>query len=326
LALSRTVPDAYAQFGRVLVMPNLKTPITTAALAHTYLSQILQHLPPDSPPWAWLSLYLTDNTTPAIIREAHQTGFILAAKLYPAGATTLSDHGVTQITKIFPALETMQAIGMPLCIHAEVTSPDIDIFDREKVFINTILAEIMTHFPALKITLEHITTTEAVDFILAAPDNIAATITPHHLWLNRNDLFAGGIKPHHYCLPILKRKNHQEKLRWAATSGHARFFLGTDSAPHTRDKKESDCGCAGIYHGTTSIALYATIFDQMGELDKLENFSSVFGAQFYNLPLPTRTITLMKQNQIIPELLEFNNNTLVPFMAGQTLPFKLLDY
>jgi dihydroorotase len=271
-------------------------------------------------------LYLTDNTTPEQIQAAVDGDLVVAAKLYPAGATTNSDSGVTDITNIYPALEKMQQLSMPLLVHGEVTDAAIDIFDREAVFIERILIQVVQDFPELKIVFEHITTKDAVDFVLSAGVNIAATITPHHLLANRNDMLVGGIKPHYFCLPILKRENpHQKALLSAATSGNAKFFLGTDSAPHAKNDKESSCGCAGILSAHCAIELYASVFESQNALDKLEGFASIFGADFYGLPHNTDTITLKKQDWTVPDSYPFSDSIVVPFMAGKIMDWKLVS-
>ncbi|CAB5495078.1 Dihydroorotase [Bathymodiolus thermophilus thioautotrophic gill symbiont] len=324
-ALKSIVGMTAAQMGRAIIMPNLNPPVSNATQAHAYRQEILSALPKDSEFNPLMVLYLTDNTTPKDIQEALDNN-VVAAKLYPAGATTNSDNGVTNITKLYPTLAYMQKLGMPLLLHGEVTRSDVDIFDREAVFIDEILSQVVHDFPELKIVFEHITTKEAVDFVLASHDKIAATITPHHLLANRNDMLVGGIKPHYFCLPILKRKNpHQSALLAAATSGNAKFFLGTDSAPHATTDKESACGCAGIFTAHCAIELYATVFERQNALHKLENFASKFGADFYNLPHNTQTITLHKQDWVIPANYPFANSTIVPFMATKTLSWKQLD-
>jgi dihydroorotase len=269
-------------------------------------------------------LYLTDNTTPKQIQTAFDGGLVVAAKLYPAGATTNSDSGVTDINNIYPSLEKMQQLGVPLLVHGEVTDAKVDIFDREAVFIEQILSKVIEDLPDLKIVFEHITTKTAVDFVLSSGNNIAATITPHHLLANRNDMLVGGIKPHYFCLPILKRRDpHQLALLKAATSGNAKFFLGTDSAPHAKEHKESDCGCAGVLNAHCAIELYATVFDSQNAMDKLEGFASFFGADFYNLPRNTDTIVLKKQDWVVPSSYAFADSTIVPFMAGKMLNWKM---
>lgn len=320
-ALTSTVPDAAATFGRAIIMPNLVPPVMNAQQIIDYKARILAQRPAGSQFEPLMVLYLTDNTSADDIRAAKAAGAI-ACKLYPAGATTNSDSGVTDLKNVYPALEAMQAEGMLFLLHGEVTDADIDIFDREKAFIDRTLVGLAKDFPNLKMVMEHITTKDAVEFVANAGDNIAATITAHHLLFNRNHMLAGGIRPHYYCLPILKRNIHQQALIAAATSGNPKFFLGTDSAPHAKDKKEAACGCAGAYTAFHAIELYATIFDQAGALDKLENFASVYGPDFYGLPRNTDTITLEKTDWQLPEQLPLGQDTLVPLMAGETLHWK----
>lgn len=323
-ALTRTANDAAKQFNRVIVMPNLVPPVTNSDEAKIYRDNIIAALDSGLSLDPLMVLYLTDLTDAAGIEAAAASGLVYAAKLYPAGATTNSDSGVTDIKKIYPALEAMQKTGMVLAIHGEVTHSDIDIFDREAVFIETILKQIVSDFPDLRIVFEHITTAQAVEFVKASNDNIAATITAHHLLYNRNDMLAGGIRPHYYCLPILKRQKHQQALLDAATSGNPKFFLGTDSAPHTKGSKESDCGCAGAYTAFTAIELYAEAFDGMNALDKLEGFASFYGADFYRLPRNTSTITLEKASWQAPKQLSMADDELVPLRAGQDILWRLV--
>ncbi len=311
------------QFARAIIMPNLKPPVTTTAQAESYRERILQALPGDSDFQPLMTLYLTDGTTPGEITRAKNSGAVFAVKLYPAGATTNSDSGVTQLQKTYSALAAMEAHGLPLLVHGEVTDPAVDVFDREKVFIDKQLAPLVAQFPNLKIVFEHITTQDAVNFVLDAGDNIAATITPHHLLLNRNAMLVGGIHPHNYCLPVLKRETHREALVAAATGGNPKFFLGTDSAPHRRGAKESACGCAGIYSAHAALELYASAFEQANALDKLEGFASHFGADFYDLPRNTDTITLDRCEQTVPKEITFGKQTLVPFFAGETLAWTV---
>ena len=313
-----------AQMGRAIIMPNLSPPVSNAAQAKQYHQEIMSALPADTRFTPLMVLYLTDNTTPKQIQTAFDGGLVVAAKLYPAGATTNSDSGVTDINNIYPSLEKMQQLGVPLLVHGEVTDAKVDIFDREAVFIEQILSKVIEDLPDLKIVFEHITTKTAVDFVLSSGNNIAATITPHHLLANRNDMLVGGIKPHYFCLPILKRRDpHQLALLKAATSGNAKFFLGTDSAPHAKEHKESDCGCAGILNAHCAIELYATVFDSQNAMDKLEGFASFFGADFYNLPRNTDTIVLKKQDWVVPSSYAFADSTIVPFMAGKILNWKM---
>jgi len=313
-----------AQMGRAIIMPNLSPPVSNAAQAKQYHQEIMNALPADTRFTPLMVLYLTDNTTPKQIQTAFDGGLVVAAKLYPAGATTNSDSGVTDINNIYPSLEKMQQLGVPLLVHGEVTDAKVDIFDREAVFIEQILSKVIEDLPDLKIVFEHITTKTAVDFVLSSGNNIAATITPHHLLANRNDMLVGGIKPHYFCLPILKRRDpHQLALLKAATSGNAKFFLGTDSAPHAKEHKESDCGCAGVLNAHCAIELYATVFDSQNAMDKLEGFASFFGADFYNLPRNTDTIVLKKQDWVVPSSYAFADSTIVPFMAGKMLNWKM---
>ncbi len=322
-ALDTLVPHTAAQFARAIVMPNLKPPVTTTSRAVAYRDSILAARPVDSEFDPLMTLYLTDNTSAAEITHAKASSYVYAVKYYPAGATTNSDSGVTDISKTYPALEALQYTGMPLLLHGEVTDPDIDIFDREAVFIERVLTPLMKDFPALKIVLEHITTKQAVEFVTDGPDNLAATITPQHLLFNRNAMFKGGIRPHLYCLPILKRNVHQQALVQAATSASPKFFLGTDSAPHTRHAKESACGCAGIYSAHAAIELYATAFEQADALDKLEGFASFYGADFYGLPRNNTTITLVKKDWCVPASYQFQDDALIPLLAGENLSWKL---
>jgi dihydroorotase len=321
--LARTVADAARQFGRAIAMPNLLPPVTNSAEAATYRERILAARPAGSDFEPLLVLYLTDNTDPAEIAIAKASGFVHACKLYPSGATTNSDSGVTDIKKIYPVLAEMQKHQLPLLIHGEVTDSHVDIFDREAMFITRTLLPLTRDFPALKIVLEHITTSEAVQFVSDSPAHIAATITAHHLLFNRNDMLAGGIRPHFYCLPILKRNSHQQALIQAATSGSGKFFLGTDSAPHSQSKKETACGCAGCYTALHAIELYAEAFDAAGKLEQLEGFASFFGADFYNLPRNSGTITLTEIPQTMPDTLDFGDEILVPLLAGSTLRWSL---
>ncbi|GMG86798.1 dihydroorotase [Biformimicrobium ophioploci] len=323
-SLERSVTDAARQFSRAIVMPNLVPPVITAEDAAAYEARIRQNIPAGNPFQPLMVLYLTDNTTPEMVEQAHAKG-VVAAKLYPAGATTNSDSGVTDINATFPALEKMAELGMKMLIHGEVTTNDIDIFDREKAFIDSILSVIVDKFPTLKVVLEHITTSHAADFVRGAREGVAATITAHHLLYNRNHMLVGGIRPHYFCLPILKRNTHQEALIEAAISGNPRFFLGTDSAPHARDKKENACGCAGCYTAYTAIELYAETFERAGALDKLQAFASEFGPDFYGLPRNTDTVTLKREPWTVPQTLPFADTEIVPLCAGETLNWKLVD-
>lgn len=318
------LPDTAQRFARAIIMPNLRPPIVTTDMAAAYRARILAALPATllgrfEP---LMTLYLTDNTPPAEIERAKKSGMVHAVKLYPAGATTNADAGVTDIAKCFATLNMMEQLRLPLLMHGEVTDPDIDVFDREKVFIDRVLLPLIQRFPALPVVFEHITTREAVEFVRAAPENIAATITAHHMLLNRNALFLGGIHPHHYCLPVLKRESHRLALIEAAISGHPKFFLGTDSAPHPVSGKESACGCAGIYTAHAAIELYAEAFEQAGALDKLEAFASFHGADFYQLARNTDRLTLAKESWTIPEQLIFGEEALIPLRAGEMISWK----
>lgn len=321
-ALTRTVGDASQQFQRAIVMPNLVPPVMNAEQAMAYKARILAARPDGSQFEPLMVLYLTDNTDPAEIVKAKAVG-VTACKLYPAGATTNSASGVTDLSNIYPVLEAMQKVGMPFLLHGEVTDSAIDIFDREKVFLDRTFSKLVEKFPSLKMVLEHITTADAAEFVTQAPANVAATITAHHLLYNRNHMLAGGIRPHYYCLPILKRSTHQQALIAAATSGSPKFFLGTDSAPHAKDKKEAACGCAGSYTAYAAIELYAEAFDDAGALDKLEAFASHFGADFYQLPRNTAKITLIKQEWKAPESLLMGGDALIPLRAGEMLRWQL---
>lgn len=321
-ALSRTVGDAAQQFARAIVMPNLVPPVMNTEQALAYQARIKAARPAANKFEPLMVLYLTDSTDPAEIAKAKAAG-VTAVKLYPAGATTNSASGVTDLTRVYPVLEAMQKAGMPFLLHGEVTDSSIDIFDREKVFLDRTFSNLVKDFPELKMVLEHITTADSAEFVAAAPANVAATITAHHLLYNRNHMLAGGIRPHYYCLPILKRNTHQAALIKAATSGSPKFFLGTDSAPHAKDKKEAACGCAGSYTAYAAIELYAEAFEDAGALDKLEGFASHFGADFYELPRNTDQITLVKTEWQVPDNLSFADTTLVPLRAGETLRWKL---
>ncbi len=323
-ALKSVINHTARQFARAIIMPNLAPPITQVQQAQAYQQEILDALDDDKGFTALMTLYLTDNTSPRTIQQAKESGTIHALKLYPAGATTNSDAGVSNIKNIYATLESMQETGIPLLIHGEVTDPDIDIFDREKIFIDRVLEPLIKDFPELKIVLEHITTRDAVSFIQESPAHIVATITAHHLLINRNAIFRGGIHPHHYCLPVLKRESHRKALVKAATSGNPKFFLGTDSAPHAQHAKESACGCAGMYTAFNAMELYSEVFDNAGALDKLEDFASTFGATFYGLPKNQQQIRLSKQTWTVPEYLPYGSNMIVPFRAGQNCRWQLL--
>ena len=314
------------QMGRAIIMPNLSPPVKSVRQAQTYRKEIMKALPTNSDFNPLMVLYLTDGTVPKEIEAAGVAPEIYAAKLYPAGATTNSGNGVTNITNIYPALEAMQKEEIPLLVHGEVTDPEVDVFDRESVFIEKVLDRVVKDFPGLKIVFEHITTKDAVDYVLGCKDNIGATITPHHLLANRNHMFVGGIKPHYYCLPVLKRYNPDQKaLLKAAISGNPKFFLGTDSAPHDREKKESACGCAGIFSAHAAIELYAEAFDGEGAIDRLVGFASIFGPGFYGLPQNREKITLERLPWSVPDHYEFAGSKLTPFFAGAELSWRLLS-
>ncbi|HQR04380.1 MAG: dihydroorotase [Proteobacteria bacterium] len=323
-ALEAVLPDTARRFARAIVMPNLKPPVTTTARAMEYRSRILAALPAGTRFEPLMTLYLTDSTAPAEIDVARASGCIHAVKLYPAGATTHSDAGVTDLRKCRAVLARMETLGMPLLVHGEVTDPAVDIFDREAVFIDTVLVPLLGDFPGLKVVLEHITTKEGAQFVAAAGANVAATITAHHLLLNRNALFAGGMRPHNYCLPVLKREIHRKALVAAAISGSSRFFLGTDSAPHSRSTKEAACGCAGCYTAHAGIELYAEAFEAAGALDRLEGFASHFGPDFYGLPRNTEQITLARKSWTVPASQPMlTGDPLVPFRAGEAVAWRL---
>jgi len=322
-ALSAVLPDTAKRFGRAIVMPNLRPPVTTTALARAYRERILQALPAGSRFEPLMTLYLTDNTSAADITLAKESGIVHGVKLYPAGATTNSDSGVTNLGHCVQALEVMERCGIPLLVHAEVTDADIDVFDRERVFIERNMIPLLQRFQGLRVVFEHITTKDAADFVTEAPDNIAATVTAHHLLMNRNAMFNGGIRPHHYCLPVLKREEHRLALVAAATSGNPKFFLGTDSAPHAKSAKEAACGCAGMYTAHAGIELYAEAFEAVGALDKLEGFASFHGPDFYRLPRNVDTVTLEKAIWEVPVSLPFVDDELVPLRAGSTIAWRL---
>jgi len=324
-ALRDVIAHTARQFARAIIMPNLQPPVTTTAQALAYRERILAALPADSDFQPLMTLYLTDRTSAAEISKAVASGLVRAVKLYPAGATTHSDAGVTDIRNTYPALEAMLEHGMPLLVHAEVTDPEVDVFDRERVFINRVLEPLTTRYPGLKVVLEHVTTREGIYFVESTPDSVAATITAHHLLLNRNAMFRGGLQPHAYCLPVLKRETHREALLEAATGGNRKFFLGTDSAPHARERKEASCGCAGIYTAHAALELYAQAFEDAGALHRLEGFASHFGADFYGLPRNTATITLEKTDWQVPASYALGDSALVPMHAGQMLHWRLRD-
>ncbi|MDE2287012.1 MAG: dihydroorotase [Burkholderiales bacterium] len=322
--LRSVLPDSARQFARAIIMPNLKPPVTTTAQAQAYRERILAALPAGCAFEPLMTLYLTDNTPPDEIRRARDSGIVHGVKLYPAGATTNSDAGVTDLGKCARTLEAMQEVGMPLLMHGEVTDSAIDIFDREKVFIDQVMLPLRRRFPALKVVFEHITTRDAADYVRQAEGPIAATITAHHLLYNRNAIFTGGIRPHYYCLPVLKREAHRQALVSAATSGSPRFFLGTDSAPHPRGLKEHACGCAGCYTALHAIELYAEAFEAAGALDKLEGFASFHGPDFYGLPRNTDKIVLVREPWTLPAELPLGDGaTVVPLRGGEVLPWKL---
>jgi len=320
--LAHVVPHTAAVFSRAVIMPNLKPPVTTVELALAYRERILAALPDETGFNPLMTLYLTNNTSATDIVNAVNSEHVHAVKYYPAGATTNSDAGVSDIKKAYMALSKMEELGLPLLVHGEVTDQNVDVFDREQVFIDTVLQPLLKDFPKLKVVLEHITTQHAVEFVTAANDNIAATITPHHLLFNRNEMFRGGMNPHYYCLPILKRETHRQALVAAATSGNPKFFLGTDSAPHAQDNKETSCGCAGIYSAHAAIELYAEVFEKANALDKLEGFASFYGADFYGLARNTDSITLEKADWQVPDSYTFAQQKLIPLRAGETLHWK----
>lgn len=321
--LAAVLPDTARQFARAIIMPNLKPPVRTVAEALAYRERIVAALPQGMKFTPLLTLYLTNNTSPEEIRKAKASGVVHAVKYYPAGATTNSDSGVTDIRRVQAVLATMQEVDLPLLLHGEVTDSDIDVFDREAVFIERVLTPLLAELPALRVVLEHITTQQAAEFVRNAPPNVAATITAHHLLYNRNAMFQGGIRPHAYCLPVLKREQHRQALIAAATSGNPKFFLGTDSAPHPRHAKEAACGCAGMYTAHAAIELYAEAFEQAGALARLEGFASFHGADFYGLPRNTDTITLIKQAWEVPAALPVGADSIVPLRAGEQVAWRL---
>ena len=322
-ALRAVLPHSARQFARAIVMPNLRPPVTTVATAAAYRQRILAALPAGMKFEPLMTLYLTDNTLGDEIRRAADSGFVKAVKLYPAGATTNSDAGVTDLAKCDAALAEMEKAGMPLLVHGEVTDPTVDIFDRENVFIDTVLKPLLARHPGLRVVFEHITTKDAAEFVASAGDNVAATITAHHLLYNRNAIFSGGVRPHYYCLPVLKRETHRAALLRAATSGSPKFFLGTDSAPHARHTKEASCGCAGCYTALSALELYAEAFESAGALDRLETFACFNGPDFYRLPRNADTVTLEKRPWVVPEELAYaSGEVLVPLRAGETLSWQ----
>jgi len=322
-ALASVLPHTARVFARAVVMPNLGRPVTDTALAAAYRARILHALPKGSGFEPLMTLYLTDDTSAGEIARAKKSGFVCGVKYYPAGATTNSAAGVTRIERVYPALAAMEEQELPLLVHGEVTTPGVDVFDRERVFLDTVLADITRRFPRLRIVVEHVTTREAVEFVSAGGPHIAATITAHHLLYNRGAMFAGGIRPHYYCLPVLKREEHRQALVRAATSGDPKFFLGTDSAPHSRADKETPCGHAGIYTAHAAIELYAEVFERAGALDKLGAFASSYGADFYRLPRNTGSIILRKETWTVPGEIPFGAATLVPLRAGETVAWRL---
>jgi dihydroorotase len=324
--LMRSVVGATARvFGRAVVMPNLDPPVTTVAAASAYRERIVDAVAAGSRFTPLLTLYLTDGTSADEIARAKRSGIIVGVKYYPAGATTQSESGVTDIARAYPALQAMEREGLPLLVHGEVTDPEVDIFDREPVFVDRILTRIVRDFPGLRVVLEHVTTTEAVDFVAAGPSHLGATITPQHLLWSRNALLVGGIRPHLYCMPVLKREKHRRALLRAATGGNSKFFLGTDSAPHTKRAKESACGCAGCYSAHAALELYAEAFESAGALDRLEGFASFHGADFYGLSRNRDTVTLIREAWTVPAEYSFGSERLVPLRAGEMLRWRLAD-
>jgi dihydroorotase len=323
--MASVVPHTARRFARAIVMPNLGSPVTDTVQAIAYRERILTALPEGQRLEPLMTLYLTDSLSPGEITRALEYGVVSGAKLYPAGATTNSENGVTRVERIYPVLEAMQRLDLPLLVHGEVTAGEVDIFDREPRFIDEVLTPLVRDFPGLRIVLEHITTSDAVDFIREAPSRLAATITPHHLLYNRNAILAGGIRPHFYCLPVLKREAHRQALLAAATSGNPKYFLGTDSAPHGRENKEASCGCAGIYSAHAAIELYAEAFEQVGALDRLEGFASRFGADFYRLPRNHERIRLIRDPWPVPSSYPFGRSRLVPLRAGETVAWRLAE-
>lgn len=321
--LGAVLPFTANIFGRAIIMPNLTPPVARAADAASYRDRIMTALPADADFVPLMTAYLTDATDPEDLAQGHADGIFTAAKLYPAGATTNSDNGVTDLGKIHAVLATMERIGMPLLVHGEVTDPAVDIFDREKVFIDRVLKPALEKFSALKVVFEHITTAEGVAFVRGAGSNVAATITPHHLVINRNALFAGGMRPHMFCLPVAKRERHRLALRDAATSGEAAFFLGTDSAPHPVSDKETDCGCAGIFNAPSALEVYAQVFDDENALDKLEAFTSLNGPAFYGLPVNEGTVTLARGERAADALVTVGGEELLPFDSGKAVGWRI---
>lgn len=323
--MSAVLPDTARRFARAIVMPNLKPPVAITQMAFAYRERILAAVPQGMRFEPLMTLYLTDSTAPSEIIEAQRSGIIHGVKYYPAGATTNSAAGVTDIARCYATLEMMEQVGMPLLVHGEVTDTEVDVFDRERFFLDRVLIPITQRFSNLRVVFEHITTFEAVEFVTGASNHVAATVTAHHLLLNRNALFQEGIRPHHYCLPVLKRETHRRKLVEAATSGNPKFFLGTDSAPHSRSAKETACGCAGVYSAHAAIELYAEAFEQVEALDKLEAFASFHGADFYQLPRNKDSITLKKESWNVPAKLKFGEDVLIPLRAGENMVWKLIS-
>jgi dihydroorotase len=324
-ALSAVLPDTARRFARAIVMPNLKPPVRTVAEAAAYRDRILAVLPAGMVFEPLMTLYLTDNTSADEIAKARQSGFVQAVKYYPAGATTNSDYGVSAVAKTYSAVEAMASVGLPLLVHGEVTDPAVDVFDREAVFIDTVLVPLLKRFPTLKLVLEHITTRQGIEFVHSAGANVAGTLTAHHLLFNRNAMFKGGIRPHYYCLPVLKREQHRQALVEAAISGSPKFFLGTDSAPHAQSAKESGCGCAGMYTAAAGIELYAEAFEAAGALDRLEGFASFHGPDFYGLPRNDTAITLTIEPWEMPKQLDFGRSSLIPVRAGENINWKIVE-
>ena len=321
--LSDVVNHTARQFARAIIMPNLKPPVTTVAAGRAYRDRIMAAVDPSLGFTPLMTAYLTDTIDPAELRRGKEQGVFTAAKMYPANATTNSAHGVTDVKNIHDVLDVMEDVGMPLLVHGEVTHKDVDIFDREAVFIDEVMIGLIKEHPGLKVVFEHITTQEAAEFVMEAGDNVGATITPHHLRYNRNAIFEGGIRPHYYCLPIAKREKHRLALRKAATSGSRKFFLGTDTAPHAVGAKESACGCAGVFNAPYAMESYALTFEEEGALDKLEKFASVNGPKFYGLPLNEDTLTLTKKDQTVPDRLTLSETDIIPFHAGETLGWSV---
>ena len=322
--MASVVAHTAKEFARAIIMPNLKPPVITVDAAFAYRERILAALPAGVTFDPMMVLYLTDHLTPEEVEKAFHSGFVKAVKLYPAGATTNSDSGVTNFDKVMPALEKMAELGLPFLVHGEVTDTNIDVFDREAAFIDSVLMVLQQRLPTLKIVFEHITTRQAAEYVLASGDNVAATVTPQHLLMNRNALFTGGIRPHHYCLPVLKREEHRRALLAAVTSGSKKFFLGTDSAPHAQHTKEAACGCAGIYSAHAALALYAEAFDQVGAVDLLEAFASKNGPAFYGLPENTGTVTLVKESWTVPASYPFGGHNVIPLRAGEQIHWKMI--